>query len=146
MRKVIQERSSETDMEGHTFKIEGFFYKDKCFPGLNDMLHEASRNPRAYAKMKKEYQMIACNAARRGLKRYKAKGKVRLHYKFAEPSKGQLRDYSNIESAAIKIIEDALIACGVIKDDGPAFVDPSEREFIYVSGTPYIEVTVTEIQ
>ena len=53
---------------GMKFRIEGAFFGEKCFPGLNDLLHEAERHPQAYNRMKRQYQMVAVNAIRRDLR------------------------------------------------------------------------------
>lgn len=137
-----QERGSENDIRGAIIKrfvIEGAFYGDKCFPGLNDMLHEAERHPNAYNKMKKHYETLAVNAIRRHLKGFKASGIVVPHYEFGEPKKGKKRDYDNIASAARKIINDALERTGTIHDDSPRYLGYGTNKFVY-SDTPYIDV------
>lgn len=71
-----QERSSEsvTVNASTKFIIKGAYYGDKCFPGLNDLLHEAERHPKAYNTMKQQYQMLAVNAIRRHLRGFKSQG------------------------------------------------------------------------
>ena len=129
-----------------TFIISGRYYGDKCFPGLNDLLHEAERHPCAYNKMKKDFTMITVNAIRRHLKGYKAEGRVILHYTFGEPKKGKKRDYDNIQSAGRKIINDALVKAGTIKDDSPDYLDWGSNAFVYTPGEPYILVEIEEIE
>ena len=116
-----QERNSESGTANASIKfiIKGAYYGDKCFPGLNDLLHEAERHPNAYNQMKRQYQMIAINAIRRDLRGYKAKGLIALHYTFGEPNKGNRRDYDNIVAAGRKIINDALTKTKTIEDDSP---------------------------
>lgn len=128
------------------FTIKGAFYGDKCFPGLNDMLHEAERHPEAYNVMKRKYQMIAVNAIRRDLRGSKANGMVFPIYKFYEPSKGQIRDFDNIQSAARKIINDALVKTKTIEDDKPKFLMCGTNEFYYTKGEPRIEVELLEVE
>ena len=128
-----------------TFSIKGNYFKEKTFPGLNEYIAALGTNPRKGGRMKAEYEMIACNAIRRELKRWKTEKPVILHYKFYEPQKGQKRDYMNIFSFADKVIEDALQKCGVIKDDDPRYVKNTTREFFYTDGTPRIEVSIEEI-
>lgn len=127
------------------FKIRGAHYGDKCFPGLNDMLHQAERHPEAYNEMKRKYQRIAINAIRLDLKGKKPKGRVKLHYEFGEPRKGNKRDYDNIQSAGRKIINDALVKAGTIKDDSPNYLDWGSNTFVYTSGEPYILVEIEEL-
>lgn len=71
MSRTIHERNLESDMDNHIFEIRGKFYKGHCSPGLNDYIHEIGKNPKAGNRMKQQYQMIACNAVRLGLKRFK---------------------------------------------------------------------------
>lgn len=140
---MMQERSSESVMDApigrKVFVINGTYNGDKRFPGLNDMLREAERHPKAYNKMKRDYEFIAINAIRRFLKGWKAEGKVIPHYTFGEPNKGQIRDYDNISAAARKIINDALVKTSTIKDDKPQYLEFGTSEFVYVE-TPYIKV------
>lgn len=132
-------------MGSHTFEIRGQYYKGHCFPGLNEYIHETGRNPKAGNRMKQEYQMIACNAIRLGLKRFKTNRPVILHYLFKEPEKGNKRDRMNVFSFADKVIEDALQKCGVIENDDPAHVINTTHDFVYTQGTPGIIVTIEEI-
>ena len=116
-----QEKSLERDTATVTirpnFTIRGAFCGDKCFPSLNDYLAEIGRNPKCGGKYKRQYIMIATNAIRRDLKRFKTDKPIILHYTFAEPYKGNKRDRGNIFSLADKFIEDALRDCKVIPDD-----------------------------
>ena len=128
-----------------TFIISGRYYGDKCFPGLNDLLHEAERHPCAYNKMKKDFTMITVNAIRRYLKGYKAEGRVILHYTFGEPKKGKIRDYDNIVAAGRKIINDALVKTKTIVDDSPKYLAYGTNEFEYTDN-PYIKVVIEELK
>lgn len=126
------------------FVIKGTFHGDKCFPNLNDLLHEAERHPKAYNDMKRKYQNIAVNAIRRDLRGYKATGRVKLHYEFGEPKIGNKRDYDNIEAGGRKIINDALVRTHIIKDDSPTYLDYGTNTFAYVD-VPYIKVEIEEV-
>ena len=141
-----QERNSGnvTAIASTSFTIKGAFYGEKCFPGLNDMLHEAERHPKAYNDMKRQYQMIAVNAIRRDLRGFKAKGRVQLNYTFGEPKKGNKRDYDNIVASARKIITDALVKSKVLIDDSPRYLGYGTNSFEYVD-VPYIRVEIEEI-
>ena len=128
-----------------TFIINGRYYGDKCFPGLNDLLREAERHPCAYNKMKKEFTMITANAIRRHLRGYKAPGRVILHYTFGEPKKGKIRDYDNIVAAGRKIINDALVKTKTIVDDSPKYLAYGTNKFEYTEN-PYIKVEIEELK
>ena len=142
-----QEKNSEsgTDNASIKFIIKGAYYGDKCFPGLNDLLHEAERHPKAYNTMKQQYQMLAVNAIRRNLRGFKAQGLVIPHYKFCEPLKGNKRDYDNIAAAGRKIINDALTKTGTIKDDSPKYLGYGTNTFIY-DDEPFIEVLLETVE
>lgn len=129
-----------------TFTIRGAYCGDKTFPSLNQYISELGRNPKAGGRYKHQYVMIATNAIRRDLKRFKTSMPVILHYTFAEPKKGQKRDRMNIFSLADKFIEDALRDCKVIPDDGPRYVINCTHDFIYTDGEPYIEVSIEEVE
>ena len=141
-----QERNSEsvTDNATTKFVIKGAYFGEKCFPGLNDLLHEAERHPNAYNQMKKQYEMLAVNAIRRHLRGWKATGFVIPHYEFGEPNKGNKRDYDNIVAAGRKIINDALTNTGTIKDDSPEYLGYGTNRFVYTD-SPYIAVEIEEV-
>lgn len=142
-----QERNSESVTVNATtkFVIKGAYFGEKCFPGLNDLLHEAEKHPNAYNQMKRQYQMIAINAIRRDLRGYKAKGLVVLHCTFGEPNKGNKRDYDNIVSAGRKIINDALTKTETIKDDSPKYLGYGTNKFVYTD-SPFIAVEIEEVE
>ncbi len=143
-----QERNSDDVTDSaitKSFTIEGSYYGEKCFPGLNDMLYEACRHPKAYNQMKQQFQMLAVNAIRRQLRGFKAQGLIRLHYIFGEPKKGNKRDYDNIEAGGRKIINDALVKTGTIKDDSPKYLGYGTNTFEYVD-VPFIRVEIEEVE
>ncbi len=142
-----QERNSDADTDSvitKSFIITGAYYGDKCFPGLNDMLHEACRHPKAYNQMKQQFQTLTVNAIRRQLRGFKAQGLIRLNMTFGEPRKGNKRDYDNIVAAARKIINDALSKTGTIKDDSPKYLGYGNNVFKYTD-VPYIRVEIEEV-
>lgn len=128
------------------FTIRGAFCGDKTFPSLNNYLAEIGRNPKAGGRYKKQYVMVATNAIRRDLKRWKTDKPIILHYTFAEPKKGAKRDRGNIFGLADKFIEDALRDCGVIPDDNPKYVVNFTHDFIYTTGEPWIRVEIEEVE
>lgn len=139
----MQEKNLGNDMGIHSFKIMGSHFNEKCFPSLNDLLHEAERHPMSYNRMKRQFQYIAINSIRMGLKGWKPKGVVVPHYIFGEPSKGRKRDYDNIVAAARKIINDALVETKTIKDDSPKYLEYGTNEFRY-GDKVFIEVILEE--
>lgn len=144
----MPENHSEKDTINRScnvFTIRGAFCGDKCFPSLNQYIAELGRNPQCGAKLKRQYVMIAVNAIRRDLGRFKTDKPVILHYTFAEPRKSARRDFGNIFALADKFIEDALRDCRVIPDDSPRYVRNFTHEFVYTDGDPYIRVEIEEV-
>lgn len=142
-----QGKNSDDDMDSvitKSFIITGAYYGDKCFPGLNDMFHEACRHPKAYNQMKQQFQMLTVNAIRCQLRGFRAQRLIRLNMTFGEPRKGNKRDYDNISSAARKIINDALVKTGTIKDDSPKYLWDGNNTFKYTD-VPYIRVEIEEV-
>ena len=128
-----------------TFKIEGCYWKDKCFPSLNNYISELGRNPKEGGRFKKRYVNIACHCISQDLGQWHTENRVYLHYTFAEPSKGQKRDFDNVCGLAQKFILDALRDMNVIPDDKPTYVAGFDFKFLYTDDEPYIEVEIEEI-
>ena len=132
-------------MASHTFEIRGSWYNDKTFPSLNDYIAQIGRNPKGANKFKSKYKTIAISSIRKHLRGLNITKPVIIHYEFAEPSKGQKRDYMNIFSCADKFIEDALQDAKILKGDDPRYVKNTTHEFYYTDGEPYIRVTLEEV-
>lgn len=72
----------------HKVVIKGNYYgKTRTFPDLNDYIHECARHPQKGAKIKRDYQMIACNAIRTQLPRLVINNPIIIHYHFYEADK-----------------------------------------------------------
>ena len=128
--------------------INGRYWKnEKTFPSLNDYITELGKNPKAGGRMKSKYEKIACDALRLVFKGQKLKPPIALHYRFYEPCGGKKRDHMNIFSFADKVFEDAIQKCGMLRDDGPEYVDGNRitHEFHYTQGTPRIEVEIEQL-
>lgn len=125
--------------------IKGRYYgKDNVFPGLNDYIHSCGRHPQAGAKMKRDYQLIAANAIRVQLKRLAILNPVRIHYTFYEAT--EKRDPSNVASFFVKVFEDALQQCGVLKNDNWKYLKGYSQEFHIDRNNPRVEVVIEEIE
>ena len=129
-----------------SFEIVGIYFgNNRTFPDLNDLLHEYGRNPHCGNKMKQKFQNI-CNArVRYWLKGWHTEKPVVIHYEFGEAD--YKRDVSNVVSFGVKVIEDSLQVCKVIKNDSPKYLRNYTHEVRYVSKTekPYIKVTIKEV-
>lgn len=121
-----------------------FVVKGKL-PGLNDYL-KAERNFRRGHScgndMKQEYQLLVSNAIRATLKRRVIKSPITIHYSFYEPNRR--RDLDNIAAVAHKFIQDALVKCQVIENDGWQYIKGFSDEFHVDKHNPRIEVTLIE--
>lgn len=96
------------------------------------------------AKMKRDYQMIVCNAIRTQLPRLTINNPIIIHYRFYEPDKQ--RDKGNIFAFADKVFQDALQKCGVIKNDGWKEIDNFTHDFYVDKKNPRIEIFLEEIE
>lgn len=112
-------------------------------PGLNDFIDANRRNYHAGAKLKKEAQYLVELSAKHCLKRWKATGPVFMHYVWFEPNKR--RDKDNISGGGRKIIQDALVSAGYLKNDGWLDIIGFSDEFRVDKKDPRIEVTIEEV-
>ena len=112
-------------------------------PGLNDFIDANRRNYHAGAKLKKEAQFLVVTAARKSLRRWKATGPVWMTYKWFEPNRK--RDKDNIAAGGRKIIQDALVEAGVIRNDGWNDIRGFSDEFYVDKNEPRIEVEIEEV-
>ena len=112
-------------------------------PGLNDFIDANRRNYHAGAKLKKEAQFLVVTAARKCLKRWRPDGPVYMTYRWFEPNKK--RDKDNISAGGRKIIQDALVEAGVLKNDGWNDIAGFRDEFYIDKKEPRIEVEIEEV-
>lgn len=132
-------------MAKYVFDIKGAYFKENCLPSLNDLLHEAERHPLAYNRLKKDMEKVVQLSFRSQLGVNKPNTPCRFNMIFGEKKKGIKRDYDNVESAARKIINDALVKLGVIKDDNPAYLKQGSTKFIYTDSV-FIRVEIEELE
>jgi len=139
------EKTSGKDTEKviHSFTIKGTHWKENCLPSLNDVIAEATKHPKAYWRLKTSMERAVISAIRKDLKGYKATTRVRLYILWGEKNKGIKRDFDNITGGGMKIINDALVKSGVIKDDSPDYLLPTQSQFVYTK-EPYIKVEIRE--
>lgn len=71
-------------------------------------------------------------------------GPVRMVYSWYEPNKK--RDLDNISSYGRKVIQDALVACRVIENDGWEKVAGFEDMFFVDKKNPRVEVEIREVE
>ncbi|MGL6217027.1 MAG: hypothetical protein ACRC36_03270 [Lacrimispora sphenoides] len=111
-------------------------------PGLNEYINANRTNPHIGNKMKKDSEVIVINAARKQLKRLHIVKPVFFKYAWYEPNR--MRDKDNVSSMGRKVIQDALVACGVLKKDGWKEITGFTDDFHCDKNNPRIEVLIVE--
>lgn len=85
-------------------------------PGMNEYTAACRTAPHKGARMKQEAQETAMWQIMAQLRRVKFTRPVFLLYTFYE--KDKRRDKDNVSGFAHKVIQDALVKCGTLQDDG----------------------------
>lgn len=112
-------------------------------PGLNEYLkaERSFHNRHSVGNdMKQDHQMIISSAIRTQLKRLHIDDPVLLEYRFYEPNRR--RDLDNIAGVAHKFIQDSLVKCRVLDDDGWNNIVGFRDSFYIDKHNPRIEVTI----
>jgi len=110
-------------------------------PGLNGIISADRSHWSVGAKLKREsLEAVMWYIRAAGLKRIDKP--VIIHYRFYEENR--LRDVGNVRAGADKVIEDALVKCGVLPDDGQKWVRNIVPWFGVDKGNPRIEVELKE--
>lgn len=110
---------------------------------LNDYIAAERANRHKGAKMKAENGNIVAVAIRQCLRGVRIDKPVEMRYCWYEPNKR--RDKDNVSSFGRKVIQDALVQCGVLKDDGWKYVVGFSDRFEVDKENPRIEVKIKEI-
>lgn len=110
---------------------------------LNEYIGACRRNPHAGAKMKKTDQDAVEWYIRSQLRGVRINKPVTMLYRWHESNRK--RDLDNISSYGRKVIQDALVECRVLVDDGWKQVQGFQDEFMIDRKHPYIEVIIKEV-
>lgn len=113
-------------------------------PGLNDYIAAERTNRHKGAKMKADNGNIVAAAIRQCMRGVRIDKPVQMEYTWVEPNKR--RDMDNISSFGRKVIQDALVQCGVLRDDGWKCVAGFSDRFEVDKENPRIEVLIKEIE
>lgn len=113
-------------------------------PGLNDYIAAERTNRHKGAKMKADNGNIVAAAIRQCMRGVRIDKPVQMEYTWVEPNKR--RDMDNISSFGRKVIQDALVQCGVLRDDGWKYVAGFSDRFEVDKENPRIEVLIKEIE
>lgn len=111
-------------------------------PGMNEYTAAQRTHRQKGARMKKDAQGIVSIFIRQshtpGILE-----PVRLHFRFFEPNRK--RDLDNISGFAHKVIQDALVSCGVLSGDGWKYIVGYSDTFSVDKQHPRIEVEIEEV-
>lgn len=110
---------------------------------LNDYIEAERTNRHKGAKMKLNNENIVIIAIKQCMRGIKIEKPVFMEYTWIEPNKR--RDKDNISSFGRKVIQDALVIAGVLKDDGWKYIDGFSDRFEVDKGNPRIEVRIREV-
>lgn len=113
-------------------------------PGMNDYTTACRGNQYKGAQMKRNAQNIARACILDQLGHLRIERQVNLRYTFFEPNKR--RDKDNIAGFAHKVIQDALVECKVLKDDGWDEIAGFEDKFDVDKKYPRIIVVIEEVE
>lgn len=111
-------------------------------PGLNEYTAAQRLNRYKGAQMKREQQGVVSLFIRTAHLQ-PVSAPVMLRYHFYEPNKR--RDLDNISGFAHKVIQDALVQCGVLTGDGWANITGYTDTFSVDKQHPRIEVELEEV-
>lgn len=111
-------------------------------PGLNEYIAAERTNRHAAAKMKREAQQAVEWCVRSQLRGVRFAKPVRMAYRWYERDKK--RDKDNVSAFGRKVIQDALVHTGVLKNDNWACVDGFSDQFEVDKKRPRIEVEIDD--
>lgn len=136
-----------TPVAGHTITILGNKSEHVLtipgrLPGLNEYTDKCRTNPRAGARMKQEAQEAVMWQILSQMRRCKFVKPVFILFKFYEQDRR--RDRDNVSSFARKVIQDALVKCGTMQDDGWDYVTGYLDQFEVDKKNPRIVVEFIE--
>lgn len=109
-------------------------------PGLNEYIDAERRHRLKAAQMKARYEKLIQLCIRNDLGLLLITKPVFIDYHFYEPNRR--RDKSNISGYARKMIEDALVKCRVLENDGWRNIAGYQDRFDVDKNRPRIEITI----
>lgn len=111
-------------------------------PGLNEYIAAERTNRHAAAKMKREAQQAVEWCVRSQLRGVRFERPVRMAYRWFE--RDRKRDKDNVSAFGRKVIQDALVRVGVLKNDNWAYIEGFADEFAVDKKRPRIEVEIDD--
>lgn len=121
-----------------------YFVIEGRLPGLNELIAAERSNRYKGAQIKKVAQTHVCAAIREQLDGVRFERPVRIMYHFFEANRR--RDKDNVAGFAHKVIQDSLVLCGVLANDGWGQVVGFSDDFAVDSKRPRIIVHIEEVE
>lgn len=110
-------------------------------PGLNNLIEAERAHRQKGAALKRDAQTLVEYELSDQIDR-PLREPVVMHYTWIEPNRR--RDKDNISSFGRKIIQDALVAIGALKNDGWGNIDGFTDSFAVDAEDPRIEIEIEE--
>lgn len=111
-------------------------------PNLNEYISKLNVSKFRGAELKRETEKIISAHIRKQLRGVKFTEPVFIKYAWHEPNRK--RDLDNIAAFGMKCIQDALVKCGVIENDGWSNIAGFSHDFFIDESNPRIEVVLRE--
>jgi Holliday junction resolvase RusA-like endonuclease len=124
-------------MASRTLVIKG------TLPGLNELISAERTNRYKAAAMKRQCQGVVIHCAKSQLRGFRPQTAVIMRYTWYE--RNRRRDKDNVSSFGRKVIQDGLVAAGVLKNDGWSEIEGFTDTFRVDKQNPRIEVIITEV-
>lgn len=112
-------------------------------PSLNEYIDACRRGKYAGSAFKGKYQHMVMAALRRQI-RTPLREPVVMRYTWVE--KNKMRDKDNVSSFGRKIIQDALVNMGALRDDGWSNIRNFADDFAVDRDNPRIEIEIEEAE
>lgn len=112
--------------------------------GLNDYISACRTNHYKGAGMKSQNERIVCAEIMRQMRGKHFKRPVVMRYTWYE--KNRRRDLDNVSSFGRKVIQDALVRCHVLDNDGWRNIKGFSDSFKVDARNPRIEVEIEEVR
>lgn len=112
--------------------------------GMNDFINAQRKNKYAGAEFKCSQQEIVAHEIRRQLHGVKIRRPVRISYIWIERDKR--RDLDNVSGFGHKVVQDALVQCKVLKNDGWAEIVGYRDYFEVDKERPRVVVSIEEVE
>lgn len=111
-------------------------------PGLNEYISAERRHRQQAAALKRQAEQAVGWAIRTQLKGKRFERPVVMRYRWVEPNRK--RDKDNVAFAK-KFIQDALVQCGTLKNDGWKEIASFSDAFDVDAKHPRVEVEIEEV-